>query len=298
MKKVLTYLKFGANSEPVLGQFGQCVVSSFLKNKPKSDSEDLEVEVHCDLAPQGLVLEHATENSSKSVLLRHPPFCPMFHLSPEQKENFVKTNHSGISVAVAVILESSDSKVMITRRPKHMRTFPNVWVPPGGSSEESETILDTGLREVHEETGLDVKPYMSKVEPLCLWESVYPPLLAKGDPKRHQMVVYLHVVLEKCVQDLIKETKLCPEETDAYAWLDLTEILIATDYSTNLDTTKNLSLFAELKPDGSLEQKPKSYDMLRAEVPFSGSLDVERISTGTRFALEQFYAKKIRVSKI
>ena len=294
MKRVMTYLKLSKKSEPILGQFGQCVVSTFLKEK-----EDIfEVAVHCDLAQQGLILEHVDFQEKPvrpHVLLRHPPFCPMLHLLPKLKQSI--QNDSGISVAVAVILESSDSKVLITRRPAHMRTFPNIWVPPGGGSENSETILDTGLREVLEETGLDVKKFMLNVEPLCLWESVYPALLAKGDPKRHQIVVYLHIVLNKNSRELLEITKLCPNETEACAWLDLNEIQIATDYSTVLNTQNNITIY-ELLKDGNLEKTLRSHNMLRAEVPTSGNVDIERISTGTRFALEQFYERKLRASKI
>ena len=35
-----------------------------------------------------------------------------------------------------------------------MRTFPGVWVPPGGHIELNETLLEAGLRELREETGL------------------------------------------------------------------------------------------------------------------------------------------------
>lgn len=38
----------------------------------------------------------------------------------------------GVAVAVAVILESSDGKVLMTQRAQHMRSFPRAWVPPGG----------------------------------------------------------------------------------------------------------------------------------------------------------------------
>ena len=138
----MTYLRFSAKSEPVLGQFGECVVSTFLKIKYKEMAlevmEDkisaaLEVGVHCDLAPQGLILGLDTPNRQTTtmtspILLRHAPFCPMLHLPSDY---IFKQNYTGIAVAVAVILESADSKVLITRRPSHMRTFPNVWVPPG-----------------------------------------------------------------------------------------------------------------------------------------------------------------------
>ena len=280
-KRVLTYLKLD-NSNSVLAQFGQCLVSALLK---KDEHDDInEVSVNCDLADgQGLVLSHPGP-----VLLRHPPFCPMYHWKKQ-----VLHKNPGVSVAVAVILESSDTKVLITRRPPHMRTFPNVWVPPGGGSEEAETIQETGLREVLEETGLDLKPILTFSQPLCLWESVYPPLLAKGEPKRHTLVIYLHVLVSKDSKDLIKSIKLDPQETNACAFLNLEQIQLATNYDTKLDTNETLTVH-ELNGD-HLKSLRQSYDLLRAEVPNSGSFDIERISTGTRFALEQFFNKKKRL---
>jgi len=288
-KRVLTYLKRG--QDIVLAPFGQCVVSSFFKDY----TEQNEVEIHCDLAPQGLLLSKKDQKCSRdSVILRHPPFCPMLHLSQELKEKVKSQSHIGVSVAVAVILESSDTKVLLTRRPPHMRTFPNVWVPPGGGSEESETIIETGLRELKEETGLDIGNYSMKfATPLCLWESVYPALLAKGDPKRHTMVVYLHVFVEKTSQDLIQDIRLDPQETNAYMWLDLKEVNYTCDYSLSLNKDDSIMVH-ELKNDSvNVVKVVKNYDILRADLPTtSGTFDVERISTGTRFALEQFYARK------
>ena len=94
MKKVMTYLKLSAKSEPVLGQFGQCIVSTFLKSQ---EPEAFEVEVNCELAEQGLILEHCAadcQKSKHSILLRHPPFCPMLHLSPELKQKFQQSESS------------------------------------------------------------------------------------------------------------------------------------------------------------------------------------------------------------
>ena len=124
-KRVLTYFKL--NQDLVLGQFGTCVLSHFT-----TQNDSNQVEVCCDLNDQGLVLSLPKIDSKKSVMLRHPPFCPMLHLSQEER-NTLKPTYPGISVAVAVILESCDQKVLLTRRPPHMRTFPNVWVPPGNT---------------------------------------------------------------------------------------------------------------------------------------------------------------------
>lgn len=43
---------------------------------------------------------------------------------------------------------------------------------------------------------------------LGLWESVYPPVLSYGDPKRHHVVVYLHIILSKASEELNKELKV------------------------------------------------------------------------------------------
>lgn len=41
------------------------------------------------------------------------------------------TKQRGIDVGAAVILESADGQILLTRRSKALRTFPGVWVPPG-----------------------------------------------------------------------------------------------------------------------------------------------------------------------
>ena len=60
------------------------------------------------LIPQGLLLSKKEDQkcSRDSVILRHPPFCPMLHLSQELKEKVKSQSHIGVSVAVAVILGS------------------------------------------------------------------------------------------------------------------------------------------------------------------------------------------------
>ena len=46
----------------------------------------------------------------------------------------------GVDVGVCIITESSDSKVVITRRSPQMRTFPGTWVPPGGHIGKSKLL--------------------------------------------------------------------------------------------------------------------------------------------------------------
>ena len=113
------------------------------------------------------------------------------------------------------------------------------------------------------------------------------------------MVVYLHVFVEKTSQDLIQDIRLDPQETNAYMWLDLKEVNYTCDYSISLNKADSIIVY-ELKNDSAVVVKVvKNYDILRADLPTTtGSFDVERISTGTRFALEQFYGRKENSSSL
>ena len=101
-----------------------------------------------------LILSKVTSTSSSTStsprsLLSHPPFCPIGCLSPGERDLLpAETTKRGVNVGVVVILESRDSQVLLTRRAAHMRTFPGVWVPPGGHIELGETLLEAGLREL------------------------------------------------------------------------------------------------------------------------------------------------------
>lgn len=254
--------------------FGQCVVASLTK----AGQDEVNVKVNFD--SKGLTLTPGLEHD---LVLRHPPFCPVLEANEVQGV----TGH--VAVSSAVILESSDKKVLITRRPKHMRTFPDVWVPPGGGCEAGETILQAGLREVREETGLCVDVDKSTVQPLCLWESVYPPILSKGKPKRHSIVVYFHAKIGMSAEVALANVTLDPEETNACAWLDLEVLRLATNYGLELDASKTIVIHELV--DNTLTPTLRDLSFIRAEVPLSGIVDVERISTGTRFALEQFLLK-------
>lgn len=76
-------------------------------------------------------------------------------------------------------------------------------------TEDGESLEEAGLRELREETGLVVTEEERKSSHILgLWESVYPPVLAMGQPKRHHVVVYLHITLNKASAQLNTEFKV------------------------------------------------------------------------------------------
>ena len=50
----------------------------------------------------------------------------------------------------------SEDRILITRRNKKMKSFPGAWVLPGGHVEMKEELEEAGLRELFEETGLEI----------------------------------------------------------------------------------------------------------------------------------------------
>ncbi|XP_032157628.1 nucleoside diphosphate-linked moiety X motif 17 isoform X5 [Mustela erminea] len=64
---------------------------------------------------------------------QRPPFCPFVALDQQQlraRGSELPTNR-GVDLGVAVILQSSDQTVLLTRRTSTLSLSPNLWVPPG-----------------------------------------------------------------------------------------------------------------------------------------------------------------------
>ena len=51
-------------------------------------------------------------------------------------------------------IQDLEGKLLLTRRPVHMRIFPNAWVLPGGKIDPGETLEECVIREIFEETGI------------------------------------------------------------------------------------------------------------------------------------------------
>jgi 8-oxo-dGTP pyrophosphatase MutT (NUDIX family) len=62
------------------------------------------------------------------------------------------------SVAVCVVGEPDRLSLVITKRAPRLRSHAGQWALPGGSRDPGETIEDAALREMAEETGLELGP--------------------------------------------------------------------------------------------------------------------------------------------
>nr|CAD7597774.1 unnamed protein product [Timema genevievae] len=101
-----------------------------------------------------------------------------------------------------------------------MKRFQPAIVARSGTAQKcDESLLQCGLREVREETGLVLTDDNSETSVLCLWESVYPVVLGLGVPTSHHIVIYLHTRVEQTWKQLQTQVQLDPAEVQACAWL-------------------------------------------------------------------------------
>ena len=125
--------------------------------------------------------------------------------------------------AVALAMDPVRQCVLLTRRPRSMRTFPGAWVLPGGSVDATDgSTAAAALRELAEETGLAASEAVGAV-PFCLWESCYPPSFELWREKQEAGGRCSHFVIcyHKVAVDSRQPLELQPEECDCAVWVPL-----------------------------------------------------------------------------
>ncbi|MGV9547932.1 NUDIX domain-containing protein [Streptomyces ardesiacus] len=66
-------------------------------------------------------------------------------------------------VAAVIVHDTATNRVVLLQRSENAKFAQGMWDLPVGKSEPGEPITDTAVRELHEETGLTVKPESLKV---------------------------------------------------------------------------------------------------------------------------------------
>uniref|UniRef100_A0A8C2CSA9 m7GpppN-mRNA hydrolase NUDT17 n=1 Tax=Cyprinus carpio TaxID=7962 RepID=A0A8C2CSA9_CYPCA len=212
VRKILVHLS-RENAAPQCARFVQSITGHFV------GSVEDQATVSCSLENNRFIL--CDRMCDGGVPLKRASFCPIKYLSHSEADSLPPdTLNRGVDVGVAVLLQSANQRLLLTRRASSLRIFPNVWVPPGGHVELDEKLLDAGLRELKEETGLKLSPDEISSQLLGLWESVYPPMLSRGLPKRHHIVTY--ILLKSCQSHLQLQACLRPDpaEVSACVWVD------------------------------------------------------------------------------
>ena len=126
-----------------------------------------------------------------------------------------------VKVACVAIVVDAAGSVLLTRRPRVMRSFPLAWVLPGGCVEEGEGLKQAVEREVFEECGLSVT--IAGENPIACWESAFPLAIheleaAGGILKGHCFMVGFEAKVSE-VQPILDLSQQDFQEVDHACWV-------------------------------------------------------------------------------
>ena len=289
-------------------------IVDIIKNGKSSSLNNHTVPVYVTFSSNTLYIGSNKQNVSNfingpsfKVLLKRPPLCPFLAMKTASfLPNDIPGKTMPIQVASVVLLESSDSMVLLTKRPTSMRTFPNVWVPPGGQVEDEESLFDAALRELKEETNLDYEGIdVGQPNLLGLWESGFPlQFTPQCPPKRHHVVSYVHFKAPFTAAQLNTKLKLQPSEVDKATWVCpcVAQKIVLTDdnlesgncsfieekcFSNNCPVSLNNAKLFGAETNDNHTTCPTNNILIEPLLNRYSENDTrnERVSTGTKFAL-------------
>ena len=142
--------------------------------------------------------------------------------------------------SVLVVIYTTDLQVLLLERAKH----PGYWQSVTGSREVGESFLATAVREVHEETGLSIKPGQLRVWPVQNRYTIMPEWRHRYAPGVTHNTAH---VLSLCVPQALPVV-LSAAEHRAWKWLAWQAAADACFSPSNAEAILLLPRFGRPKP--------------------------------------------------
>eukprot|EP00281_Chroomonas_sp_CCMP1168_P012195 CAMPEP_0206278970 /NCGR_PEP_ID=MMETSP0047_2-20121206/37752_1 /ASSEMBLY_ACC=CAM_ASM_000192 /TAXON_ID=195065 /ORGANISM="Chroomonas mesostigmatica_cf, Strain CCMP1168" /LENGTH=474 /DNA_ID=CAMNT_0053708847 /DNA_START=18 /DNA_END=1443 /DNA_ORIENTATION=- len=171
-----------------------------------------------------------------------------------------------VTVAAVTLPVNERGDILVTQRASRGGMYNGLWVFPGGHVDGGERLADAAVREVREETGIDVRE--SSLRPVAIWEGAV-------STRRKQFCVVFYAADATCENPLECTMQLQTKEVHRAVW-------VPREYVPRLLDThvmhKDLPLHGILvEPDGS---------QVDVEVPLS---EIQGgLGGGHKFALQKF----------
>lgn len=126
---------------------------------------------------------------------------------------------------VSAHIYSSDGKLLMARNthPAAGVVYGDCWKIPGGGVEVGETKSQTLVREVQEETGVDITPFKAELVEDSMTGEAEKTLRETGERVLAKMKFFTYKVVLDKPSDQITVT-LDPHEFNEYQWFELSEL--------------------------------------------------------------------------
>ena len=104
------------------------------------------------------------ESRTYQMYLEHSDTCPnrIYRMICQTENVEIKYSEKNAKLAVCMAVFDVDGKILLTRRNINMKIFPHAWVMPGGHIDLGETLEEGVVRELKEETGIEVERKVSE----------------------------------------------------------------------------------------------------------------------------------------
>ena len=73
------------------------------------------------------------------------------------RDKDAKYDKGPVKLASCMVIQDESDSVLLTKRSEDMNVFPGAWVLPGGHIEVGESLEECAIREVKEETGIEIE---------------------------------------------------------------------------------------------------------------------------------------------
>lgn len=174
-----------------------------------------------------------------SLPLEHGSSCPCeaMSLNPDVYSFSFENSNNYIRLSCSTLVIDAKNHILLTKRNKKLRSFPGAWVNPGGRLDSGESLNTCALRELKEEVGIEIEKkhdvngdpryfYAGKkceVQPLMVYESVYPTLLDQGFPKAQYLIIFYYVKIDSEFPAI--KVKIQDDEVEKGAWVCLESLM-------------------------------------------------------------------------
>lgn len=209
------------------------------------------------------------------MCLAHSDTCPnrLYRQFVEIENRPLVFSSKFFRLAVCLALIDGDKKVLVTRRNIKMKIFPRAWVLPGGHVEPKESLEDAVIRELMEETGVEIlsgpdssytyKGQKCKLSPYYAFESVSVRIYDGSEPPNScHLILFFAIELSQKSSDI--ELKLCPREVDAAVWLSFSQLEVILSNKNHID---GFIEGLEVNEDASMKKSKFELELFRPPYP-------------------------------